>query len=259
MASSWQDRYFPIQRSLVKTDGTQGTTYFILFKDNLSKRMRNDQLQMLNSGHCWDHTNNRPDAQLRGEEHPGLQRGGGHQPGGGGAERDGVGCFLLFFLWIQSGFFYFLFQFLRLPSGFPARAVSDPGGRRRQAICRWTPLSICKRHQRTSINILYWWFFEKGTRLQWIDQFYIYRWVGAVPSSQGVRRPKDWGLRSKNILLPGKYFCFLTSNPNPSNLFSHKMKNFCENNWGASRERQIASGILRRSFVASRRWPTPPR
>ena len=65
---------------------------------------RNDQLQMLNSGHCGHHTNNRPDAQLRGEEHPGLQRGGGHQPGGGGAERDGVGCFLLFFPQIQSGF-----------------------------------------------------------------------------------------------------------------------------------------------------------
>ena len=45
---------------------------------------------MLNSGHCGDHTNDRPDAQLRGEEHPGLQRGGGHQPGGGRAERDGV-------------------------------------------------------------------------------------------------------------------------------------------------------------------------
>ena len=45
---------------------------------------------MLNSGHCGDHTNDRPDAQLRGEEHPGLQRGGGHQPGGGREERDGV-------------------------------------------------------------------------------------------------------------------------------------------------------------------------
>ena len=48
---------------------------------------------MLNSGHCGDHTNDRPDAQFRCEEHPGLQRGGGHQPGGGRAERDGVGCF----------------------------------------------------------------------------------------------------------------------------------------------------------------------
>ena len=44
---------------------------------------------MSKSGHCGDHTNDRADAQLWGEEHPGLQRGGGHQPGGGGTERDG--------------------------------------------------------------------------------------------------------------------------------------------------------------------------
>ena len=70
---------------------------------NAISRLR--QIHVFNSGHCGDHTHNCTDAQLRGEEHPGLQRGGGHQPGGGWAERDGVGCFLLFFLWIQSGFF----------------------------------------------------------------------------------------------------------------------------------------------------------
>ena len=42
------------------------------------------------SGHGWDSSDDSTDAQLRGEEHPGLQRGGGHQPGGGREEGDGV-------------------------------------------------------------------------------------------------------------------------------------------------------------------------
>ena len=50
---------------------------------------------MSKSGHCGYHTNDRADAQLWGEEHPGLQRGGGHQPGGGRTERDGVRFFFL--------------------------------------------------------------------------------------------------------------------------------------------------------------------
>ena len=55
-------------------------------------------------GHCGDHTNDRADAQLWGEEHPGLQRGGGHQPGGGRAERDGVSFFFFRLLLILNTF-----------------------------------------------------------------------------------------------------------------------------------------------------------
>ena len=125
--------------------------------------MRNDQLQMLNSGHCWDHTNNRPDAQLRGEEHPGLQRGGGHQPGGGGAERDGVGCFLLFFPWIQSSFF---FPVRASPEWIPSeRSLRSQGWSKTSnlqvnldsiAVLVNPPLYmelICKRNQHTAVNM----------------------------------------------------------------------------------------------------------
>ena len=42
----------------------------------------------LKPGHSGDRSNDRPDAELWREEHSGLQRGGGHQPGGSGTARE---------------------------------------------------------------------------------------------------------------------------------------------------------------------------
>ena len=44
----------------------------------------------LKPGHSGDRSNDRPDAELWREEHPGLQRGGGHQPRGSGTARERV-------------------------------------------------------------------------------------------------------------------------------------------------------------------------
>ena len=68
-------------------------------------------------GHCWHHADNREDAQLWCEEHLGLQRGGGHQPGGGWAEGDGVRC-LLFNLLKYHFFTKFWWCWSKMPSSF---------------------------------------------------------------------------------------------------------------------------------------------
>ena len=63
---------------------------FSFSMSNIHDNNHDDDMQTIKPGHRGNHSNDRPDAQLWREEHPRLQRGGGHQPGGGGTERDGV-------------------------------------------------------------------------------------------------------------------------------------------------------------------------
>ena len=151
-------------------------------------------------------------------------------------EMEWASYFSVYFLFLT------LFQFLCLPSGFAASKVSDPRCGRGQAVCR---------------SILFYWssihrmlFVSKRDQCWHVCNeliLVLHRWDGALSSSQGVWRQEDRGLRGQNILLSGKYLSI-----------SHQMQNFLKIT-AATRERQIARGILRRSFVALRQWPTPHR